>query len=42
MKQMEVSSKIIQLIISKAKSTFQDMQGVNRILNQDLLYEMKP
>ncbi|SNR69115.1 ApeA N-terminal domain 1-containing protein [Lutibacter flavus] len=41
MKQMEVSNKIIQLIISKAKSTFQDMQAVNKILNQDLLYEKK-
>lgn len=37
MKQMEVSNKIIELIVSKAKSTFQDMQGVNKILNQDLL-----
>jgi hypothetical protein len=37
MKQMKVSDKIINKIIRKAKSTYQDMQSVNNLLNKDLL-----
>ena len=38
-KQMEVSDKIIEKIIERAKSTYQDMQSVNRLLNKDLLVD---
>lgn len=39
MKQMEVSDKIIHKIIDRAKSTYQDMQSVNKLLNKDLLLD---
>ena len=37
MKQMEVSDDIIDKIIRRAKSNYQDMQSVNNLLNKDLL-----
>lgn len=37
MKQMDASEKIIEKIIGRAKSTYQDMQSVNKLLNKDLL-----
>ncbi|WP_178984894.1 ApeA N-terminal domain 1-containing protein [Winogradskyella helgolandensis] len=39
MKQMDVSDKIIEKIIVRAKSTYQDMQSVNKLLNKDLLVD---
>lgn len=37
MKKMEASEKIIEKIIGRAKSTYQDMQSVNKLLNKDVL-----
>jgi hypothetical protein len=34
---MDASQKIIEKIIGRAKSTYQDMQSVNKLLNKDLL-----
>lgn len=41
MKQMDASEKIIEKIIGRAKSTYQDMQSVNKLLNKDLLESTK-
>lgn len=35
--QMEVSHKVINKVIGRAKSTFTDMQAVNRLLNKNIL-----
>lgn len=37
MKQMDASEKIIKKIIGRAKSTYQDMQSVNKLLSKDIL-----
>lgn len=41
MKRMEVSDEIIEKTVERAKSTFQDMQSVNKLMNSDLLKENK-
>ena len=37
MKKMEASEEVIEKIMLRAKSTYQDMQSVNRLLNKDIL-----
>ncbi|WP_281847054.1 hypothetical protein [Olleya namhaensis] len=37
MKHMETSDKVLQKIILRAKSTYRDVQSVNKLLNQDIL-----
>jgi hypothetical protein len=37
LKKMEVSIEVIHKIVLRAKSTYQDMQSVNKLLNKDIL-----
>ena len=37
MRKMDVSAEVIDKIMLRAKSTYQDMQSVNKLLNKDVL-----
>lgn len=39
LKKMEVSEKILEIVIQQAKSVFIHMQGVNKMLNKDPLFD---